>query len=664
MPPVLRLTVDGEAVEVPDDGGSLLDLLRDRLGRRSVKDGCSPQGQCGCCTVWVDGNPRASCVTAARRVAGRQVTTLDGLPDDVRRRWAQAFVDHGASQCGFCTPGILMRLIAAVEPVGTVGAAVATPDPTALQRSLAAHLCRCTGWRPIVDAALDAASQAPAAAASEVLDPAATQVPTTADQAPVPAATQAPATAVVGLPAAAATRLSATASPAASQRDLLAAGRRAALEGGVPQQVGLSAALGSAGFAEDTAPADALVAVPGGDGGWIVADTLAEARVLAGKTQGRRTTLPLRFPLQVPDGDWDLVLATTFVEPAYLEPDASWCVPGGDPATPLGNGGAFGGKLASSTPAAARDLADRYGRPVRVVLSREDVVRMGPKRPPIAAGVSAGGRGIIRVALTPGSDLRGWAEALASVAPGLTVELVDVPGPPVSAALRGAGWVEGAVLLAGLGMLADGAPGPVGRSAVAPPPGAGGAGATETMGRVITAAKGAGSSNAAADEAAGNGNSNGKGNGIDIVGRSAGTETPGGAQAGSAPTPVAWVRSPAGAVASAAIDPDGTVAVTVDAGTVIDEVVLRSYCIGAAHQALGWVRTEGVAVDEDGVVHDLTIRSFGVLPARAMPGVAVTVRAGDGPPVPGGDAVFAAVAAAAWAERGFAAHWPSDPGAR
>ena len=647
MPPVLRLTVDGEAVEVPDDGGSLLDLLRDRLGRRSVKDGCSPQGQCGCCTVWVDGNPRASCVTAARRVAGRQVTTLDGLPDDVRRRWAQAFVDHGASQCGFCTPGILMRLIAAVEPVGTVGGAAATCDPTALQRSLAAHLCRCTGWRPIVDAALDVASRVSAAAASE---------------APVPPGTQAPAAAVVGLPASAATRLSATASgsasPAILPRDLLAAGRRAALEGGVPQQVGLSAALGSAGFAEDTAPTDALVAVPGGDGGWIVADTLAEARVLAGKTQGRRTTLPVRFPLQVPDGDWDLVLTTTFVEPAYLEPDASWCVPGGDPATPLANGGAFGGKLVSSAPAIARDLADRYGRPVRVVLSREDVVRMGPKRPPIAAGVSAGGRGIIRVARTPGSDLSGWVEALASVAPGLTVELVDVPGPPVSATLRGAGWVEGAVLLAGLGMLADGAPGPVGRSAVPPPPVASKIGAVEAVGRGGAANKGAGikragngNGNAAANEAAGN--SDGDGN-----------ETRSDAKAGGGPKPAAWVRSPAGAVASAAIDPAGAVTVTIDAGTVLDEVVLRSYCVGATHQALGWVRTEGVAVDEDGVVHDLTIRSFGVLPARAMPGVAVTVRAGDGPPVPGGDAVFAAVAAAAWAERGFVAHWPSDPGGR
>ncbi|MHB1912995.1 MAG: (2Fe-2S)-binding protein, partial [Acidimicrobiales bacterium] len=92
-----------------DDGCSLLEALRDRLGRRSAKDGCSPQGQCGCCTVWVDGAARVACVTPARRVAGRSVTTLDGLDPDVRDRWAGAFLDHGASQCGFCTPGIIMR---------------------------------------------------------------------------------------------------------------------------------------------------------------------------------------------------------------------------------------------------------------------------------------------------------------------------------------------------------------------------------------------------------------------------------------------------------------------------------------------------------------------------------------------------------------------------
>ncbi len=76
--------------------------------------------------------------------------------------------------------------------------------------------------------------------------------------------------------------------------------------------------------------------------------------------------------------------------------------PAADPAHPAGNGGAFGGKVASRAPAAARELADRYGRPVRVVFSREDVVRLGPKRPPVAAGVRADGTGVIRTAAAPG----------------------------------------------------------------------------------------------------------------------------------------------------------------------------------------------------------------------------------------------------------------------
>src|SRR5204862_394771 len=158
-------------------------------GVRSAKDGCSPQGQCGCCTVLVDGAPRVACVTPVRRIADRAVVTVEGLPD--AGRWADAFCAAGASQCGFCTPGIIVRL---------------------------------------------------------------------------------------------------------------AAGR----------------------------------------------------------------------------------------------------APGGTPASPLANGGAFGGKVASPAPAVARRLADEHGRPVRVLLSREDVVRLGPKRPPIAAGVAADGTGVLLAVRTPG----------------------------------------------------------------------------------------------------------------------------------------------------------------------------------------------------------------------------------------------------------------------
>ncbi|MYB87340.1 MAG: 2Fe-2S iron-sulfur cluster binding domain-containing protein, partial [Acidimicrobiaceae bacterium] len=104
-----EIVVDGATVVVADEHLTLLDVLREQLGVRSVKDGCSPQGQCGCCTVLVDGQPRVACVTPARRVQGRAITTLEGLEADVRDVWARAFAATGASQCGFCTPGIICR---------------------------------------------------------------------------------------------------------------------------------------------------------------------------------------------------------------------------------------------------------------------------------------------------------------------------------------------------------------------------------------------------------------------------------------------------------------------------------------------------------------------------------------------------------------------------
>jgi CO/xanthine dehydrogenase Mo-binding subunit len=121
------------------------------------------------------------------------------------------------------------------------------------------------------------------------------------------------------------------------------------------------------------------------------------------------------------------------------------------------------------------------------------------------------------------------------------------------------------------------------------------------------------------------------------------------------------ITAPTGGRAVARCRPDHSIEVVVDAGPVLDEVVLRSYCIGAAHQALGWVGTEGIAVDAAGAVHDLTMRSFGILAARDMPSVSVTVQPdGDGPAVNGSDAVFAAVAAARWLADGLPPLWPTQ----
>ena len=104
---------------------------------------------------------------------------------------------------------------------------------------------------------------------------------------------------------------------------------------------------------------------------------------------------------------------------------------------------------------------------------------------------------------------------------------------------------------------------------------------------------------------------------------------------------------------------EGRIHVEVDAGSPLDAVVLRSYAIGAAHMAFGWVTSEGLTVDEAGTVHDLTIRSFGVPRAVDTPPIHVDVVASDGPPVNGSDAVFAAVAAAVWLHQGTPTDLPT-----
>ena len=222
---------------------------------------------------------------------------------------------------------------------------------------------------------------------------------------------------------------------------------------------------------------------------------------------------------------------------------------------------------------------------MRVLWSREDVVRRGPKRPPIALGLGAGGAGHLRIGRTPGSaDLSHLGPRARAVAPMLEVEVVDIVGPPVSSDPRGAVWVE--VLAAVTALAAEASPPGTGRAEVAVP--------------------GAGR-----------------------------------------------------AVVSIGAEGGGDVQVEVWAGEVLCPVTLRSYVIGAVHQALGLVRSEGIAVDPDGTPIDLTIRSFGILSAREMPRVDVVLHDGDGWPVNGSDAVFAATVAAAWIAEGLPLDWPS-----
>jgi selenium-dependent xanthine dehydrogenase len=142
----MRLTLNGRRTHVSaHPGTSLLDLLRDECGLRSMKDGCAPEGSCGACTVIVDGRAVVSCAQPATRFADREITTLEGLPGAVRDAWADAFVAAGASQCGYCSPGIVMKAEALLAR-----APLRSPDEVA--HALAGNLCRCTGYVKIIDA--------------------------------------------------------------------------------------------------------------------------------------------------------------------------------------------------------------------------------------------------------------------------------------------------------------------------------------------------------------------------------------------------------------------------------------------------------------------------------------------------------------------------------
>jgi hypothetical protein len=351
--------------------------------------------------------------------------------------------------------------------------------------------------------------------------------------------------------------------------------------------------LGGGGFADDAAPPDALLQL-GADA--PLAPGIRAARTRIGRVQGRNSTVPLSHPVAPPEGKWALTLATTWVEPAYVEPDASWCRPGSRPASPLANGGAFGGKRHSPAPAAAHTLSEESGHPVRVLWRREDVVRRGSKRPPLGLALRADGSGIVRVGRTAGSiDLAPVVSRIKEIAPGVSVEEVAIAGPPVAPDLRGAGWAE---VLAALHVV-------------------------EATGIAPTTS---------ADQVATNG-----------FGR-------------------ADVQVPGAGRALVELRPDGErghLEVDLWAGEVLCPVTLRSYALGAVHQALGMVWSEGIAVDDTGEPVDLTIRSFGILAARDMPEVVVRVHEEDRWPVNGSDAVFVATLAAAWMAEGLPAQWPT-----
>jgi carbon-monoxide dehydrogenase small subunit len=141
------LTVNGERRQADDvwEGESLLYLLRERLGLPGSKNACE-QGECGSCSVYLDGDVVCACLVAAGQAHDREVVTVEGLAvDDDLHPVQEAFLETGAVQCGFCTPGLLVAVhdLLARDP---------SPDDDTVREALAGNLCRCTGYEKILDA--------------------------------------------------------------------------------------------------------------------------------------------------------------------------------------------------------------------------------------------------------------------------------------------------------------------------------------------------------------------------------------------------------------------------------------------------------------------------------------------------------------------------------
>jgi selenium-dependent xanthine dehydrogenase len=144
--PQIRFTLNGKPTEASyEPGMHLLEVLREECGIVSAKNGCAPEGACGCCLVQIDGKPALSCLRKPEQTDGHDVVTLEGIPEETRRLMGEAFVLEGGVQCGFCIPGIVVRAAALIEKGKT-------DDRAAIAKALDGHLCRCTGYGRIIDA--------------------------------------------------------------------------------------------------------------------------------------------------------------------------------------------------------------------------------------------------------------------------------------------------------------------------------------------------------------------------------------------------------------------------------------------------------------------------------------------------------------------------------
>ena len=447
----VSFTVNGVAVSVGAHHPHLLSALRDELDITSPKDGCSPSGQCGCCTVHIDGKAVVSCQQPVAKVAGKAVVTLEGVDEAERQRFADAFAACGGLQCGFCIPGIVMRAKAQIDKKG---AELRRDD---MSRHLGAHLCRCTGYVKVLEA-IEAVAQrtecAPALSAGVGASGAKYEAAslTLGDRGYVDDL-RVPGTLHAALHLAAHTRADVVGIDTTAA--LAAPGVHAVLTAGdVPGEL-------MVGIIHKDWP----VMIPvGGRTSYagdvlaiVVADTRQQARAAAELVQvSYDVHTPVTDPVAAlePDapiavwntstnvlsiseyrrGDVDAALATsphtvheTFqtqrIEHAFLEPESTLAVPstvdgvrhlqvysggqgvwddrndisrmlavGNDAVTVtlVSNGGAFGGKEDMSNQAHAALAAWLLDRPVKCTLSREESFRMHAKRHPIRLEYWAG----------------------------------------------------------------------------------------------------------------------------------------------------------------------------------------------------------------------------------------------------------------------------------
>jgi len=144
--PNINFVLNGKSVDAAyEPGMHLLDVLREECGVTSCKNGCAPEGACGCCVVLDNGRPVLSCLRKPETMAGHQITSMEGVEEDLKKVLGDAFAKEGAVQCGFCIPGIVMRASHLVRE----GKA---HDRDEIAKALVGHICRCTGWQRIIDA--------------------------------------------------------------------------------------------------------------------------------------------------------------------------------------------------------------------------------------------------------------------------------------------------------------------------------------------------------------------------------------------------------------------------------------------------------------------------------------------------------------------------------